>query len=510
MPVPQPDDDDRRAAAPSGPTPPGSPVLDALPVAVAVWDRDKRNVYANAAMKQLLGMASELRPGIHLRDAIGARAYEEGIPYREAALSGQPQEHVTRVERSSGSREHRVKYLPWRDATDRVVGYVAIAEDVTAERKARDTRLALEASERLYRVLSDASPLGVYHTDAAGQCTYTNRRWHEICGLTLQESLGDGWVRTLHPSDRDAVFERWQHTAAAGGQFSMEYKVLRPDGTVRSVRSHACALTDAQGAIEGFVGTVEDVTELREADARRRESEAHASELDALLAEREEMLQVLAHEVRQPLNNASAALQSAVALLAERGEQDATQRLARAQLVMGMVLSGIDNTLAASALLASNARPTLADVDIDTLVAVTVRDLPTADRARVRVERATPTRTATLDMGLMRLALRNVLANAAEHSPPWSVVTLRIADSDEPLAILFDVIDAGSGIDPAVLPRLFDRGTHGRKASGRSGHGLGLYIVRRALELHGGRAEVLSTGPGGTTIRLTVNQGGLE
>ena len=491
----------------SGPAPASASVLDVLPVAVAVWGRDKRNVYANPAMKELLGEMTDLRPGVHLRDAIGPRAFDEGLPYREAALAGRPQEHVTRVERSDGTRDHRLKYLPWRDDRDEVVGYVAIAEDITAQRKAREALQALEASERLYRVLSDASPLGVYHTDAAGQCTYTNRRWHEIYGMPLAESLGDGWVRTLHPSDREAVFERWQHAAAAGGQFTMEYRVLRPDGSVRSVRSYACALTDAHGAIEGFVGTVEDVTELREADARRRESEAHVTELDALLAEREEMLQVLAHEVRQPLNNASAALQSAVALLAERGEKEATQRLARAQMVMGMVLSGIDNTLAASALLASKAGPTLADVDIDTLVAVTVRDLPTADRARVRVERATPTRTATLDMGLMRLALRNVLANAAEHSPPWSVVTLRIADSDEPLAILFDVIDEGSGIDPTVLPRLFDRGSRGRKASGRNGHGLGMYIVRRALELHGGRAEVLNTGPTGTTIRLTVNQG---
>ncbi len=421
---------------------------------------------------------------------------------------------------------------------------------------------------------------------------------------------------------------QWQRSAAAGEPFAMEYRVRRPDGSVRHVRSHARALVDEHGAVDGYVGTVEDVTDLREADARRRvseafldrtgrlarvggwevdlrtgqvrwsdetcrihdrppghvptlpeavayypeearptvsaamatafdsgrpfdfelplitaaqrlvwvhvvgevqteggrpvrlvgavqdvtarhEAEAHASELDALLTEREEMLQVLAHEVRQPLNNASAALQSATAMLAERGEQEATQRLARAQRVMGMVLSGVNNTLAASALLAGGSAPTLTDTDIDTLVAVTGRDLPAVESARIRVVRATPTRTATLDMGLMRLALRNVLANAIEHSPPGAAVELRISDSDEPLAILFDVADQGPGIDPGILPRLFERGVRGRPNGERAGHGLGLYIVRRVLELHGGRAEVLDTGPGGTVIRLTVTQGDL-
>jgi two-component system, OmpR family, sensor kinase len=128
----------------------------------------------------------------------------------------------------------------------------------------------------------------------------------------------------------------------------------------------------------------------------------------------------------------------------------------------------------------------------------------------VHIERVADTRTASMDMGLLRLALRNLLANALRYSPPGSTVTLRVADSDEPLALVLDVIDQGPGIQPELLPRLFERGTRGHHASGRASHGLGLYIVRRVLELQGGRAELVATGDGGTTMRLWIAQGGSE
>jgi signal transduction histidine kinase len=176
------------------------------------------------------------------------------------------------------------------------------------------------------------------------------------------------------------------------------------------------------------------------------------------------------------------------------------------------VMSGVDNTLAVAALLGQAGKmpagPMEADVDIDALLAVAVGDMPVAERDRVRIERVTGTRTASMDMGLLRLALRNLLANALRYSPAGSAVRLRVWDSDEPLALVLDVIDQGPGIQADLLPRLFERGTRGRHASGRASHGLGLYIVRKALELHGGRAELVDTGAQGTTMRLWIAQAG--
>jgi two-component system, OmpR family, sensor kinase len=180
----------------------------------------------------------------------------------------------------------------------------------------------------------------------------------------------------------------------------------------------------------------------------------------------------------------------------------------RAQGVLGQVLASIDNTLAVASLLARPDPINPEDTDIDTLVAVTVGDMSSAERGRVVIQRSTGTRTASMDMSLVRLALRNLLSNALKYSAPDAPVVIRLADSDEPLALLLDVIDRGPGIAGEALQTLFQRGATRGLASPGSPHGmgLGLYIVRRVMELHGGRALLAANGPGGATFRLEIAQ----
>lgn len=115
--------------------------------------------------------------------------------------------------------------------------------------------LALLHSAQKFRALSDSSPFGVYHTDVDGQRTDTNERWQDIYGISLADSLGDGWSRGLHEEDRPAVFARWQ-AAASGREFEMEFRVRQPDGSVRRVRSRARALRDENGHTVGYGGAL--------------------------------------------------------------------------------------------------------------------------------------------------------------------------------------------------------------------------------------------------------------
>jgi signal transduction histidine kinase len=147
-------------------------------------------------------------------------------------------------------------------------------------------------------------------------------------------------------------------------------------------------------------------------------------------------------------------------------ERDASHRLTRAQTVLAGVLSSIDNTLAVASLLARPEPIERDDMDIQALLSVTIADMPQAERERIFVSRSTALRTASMDMSLMRLALRNLLANALKYSPAGAPVRVHLADSDEPLALLIDVADEGPGIAAASLPHLFERGSHHQAASG--------------------------------------------
>lgn len=253
--------------------------------------------------------------------------------------------------------------------------------------------------------------------------------------------------------------------------------------------------------------------QLAEERAQRLKVEGESAALRRLLDEREEMLRLLAHEVRQPLNNASAALEGASAALAQHGDSSAAEvrtPLLRARHVLDHVIGTLNNALAAATLLASGTptEPLAAvDTDVDTLVQLVLHDIAAEDRPRVHIESNGSARTVRLQPVLMRLALCNLLRNALAYSPDGSPVALRISDSDDPLAVVFEVADQGEGIAPELLPRLFDKGVRGPQAGRLAGAGLGLYIVRQVAQRHGGRIDVAANQPRGSVVRLVLPQG---
>ena len=124
-------------------------------------------------------------------------------------------------------------------------------------------RRALQAEAELRQEaerISSGMPIGLYATDGAGACSFTNPRWREIFGLSQEESLGSGWADTIHPEDQTPVFAKWIQAAEESRDFEMGFRLLRRDGSVINVHSQAKALRNSSGAITGFLGFVQDVT----------------------------------------------------------------------------------------------------------------------------------------------------------------------------------------------------------------------------------------------------------
>ena len=361
------------------------------------------------------------------------------------------------------------------------------------------------------RLLVDRVPTMLAYWDRRLICRFANRAYEawfgvdpdRLIGTHIRDLLGPRLFELNHP---------YMLKALAGERQLFERVVPGPGGVER--QSLAEYIPDTvDGEVRGFLVQVTNLTELKQTQAAlQRETELRgrledqAAELRQLLAERTEMLHVLAHEVRQPLNNASAALQSARRSLDGRARAQASDQVEQAQAVLGEVLRGIDNTLTVASLLARPEPIQRDDIDVETLIAIAIADMPAAERSRVRVVRDTPTRTALMDMSLIRLALRNLLSNALKFSPPDTPVVVRVADTEHEPALHLAVADQGPGIPAALLPQLFSRGARGGTGSGPHGMGLGLYIVERVMALHGGRVQVRHTGKDGTTLELVIPQ----
>jgi PAS domain S-box-containing protein len=142
--------------------------------------------------------------------------------------------------------------------------------------RARSSELAAEL-----RASCDSLPIGVFHADNEGRCTYSNERAHELAGL--EAPIGSAWITALHPDDRSRVVDRWMAAAAAGEVFRAEYRFLRPDGSVRWVAGEVRPRKDACGRKAGFVGTITDVTERKRVEAELERSRA---EIEQRVADR--------------------------------------------------------------------------------------------------------------------------------------------------------------------------------------------------------------------------------
>jgi diguanylate cyclase (GGDEF)-like protein/PAS domain S-box-containing protein len=123
----------------------------------------------------------------------------------------------------------------------------------------RALRAEVGIRQRAQSILAEM-PIGLFSTDPAGGCTWTNPRWREIFGLGEEECLAMRWMEALHPEDREMVIREGNAMAAQGKDFQLAFRLLRRDGSVIHVRSHATALRDGGAGISGYLGFVQDVT----------------------------------------------------------------------------------------------------------------------------------------------------------------------------------------------------------------------------------------------------------
>ncbi len=120
-------------------------------------------------------------------------------------------------------------------------------------------RDALQNSKARFRAMSDASPLGIFVSDAEGNCVYTNAAYQKISGLSFEQALGTSWSVAIHPEDRPRVLADWRAAAQIDAPFRTEFRFQRKDGSVMWTRVNSAAMHDGMRP-RGHVQTVEDIT----------------------------------------------------------------------------------------------------------------------------------------------------------------------------------------------------------------------------------------------------------
>jgi two-component system sensor histidine kinase PilS (NtrC family) len=368
---------------------------------------------------------------------------------------------------------------------------VAILAGGLAER-IRETRQRLEAQERDLRdvqafrdLIFHSAGSGLIALDRDGRITAFNRAAEEMSGRTAGEASGRRWEELFGGRLPLAAIEA-ALGAAPRTPARHETTLHRPDGGAVPVRLTLSPLLSGDGARLGLIAVCEDLTVIREMEARVRQADRLAS-LGRMAAN-------IAHEIRNPLASMSGAIE---ALAADLPPGEDRARLSQIVLRESDRLNGIIKNFleyarpAPLALQPVNVSEAIDDV----LVLLEHRPRP----ATVKIARDFPPAIVwRLDSQQFRQALWNLCLNAVEAMPEGGELTVGASVQGGHLRIR--VADTGEGIAPGELAHVFEP----FYSTKTGGSGLGLALVHRIVTEHGGQVDVQSAPGDGTTITLTL------
>ncbi|MBF2087863.1 MAG: PAS domain S-box protein [Synechococcales cyanobacterium K44_A2020_017] len=149
---------------------------------------------------------------------------------------------------------------------------ICVCEDIS-DRKQVET--ALQESQRRYATLAQAVPVAIFRFDLQGQCTYVNERWSDMTGKPIAFAMGDRWLETIHPDDRErsqTASQQWLQSGAAM-PFQHEARILRDDGSIVWYYCQIIVETDTNGQPIGYVGTLTDISDRQAAELALNDSE---------------------------------------------------------------------------------------------------------------------------------------------------------------------------------------------------------------------------------------------
>ena len=412
-------------------------------------------------------------------ESIFRRVVETGEPYTAYARPFEYEEHP----------ERGVTYWDWtlhpvHDASGKVEGLVLCLAEVTGRIKADE---ALRQSEENFRALADNANDGIIIANSKGVLEYANRRAGEIAGYDAADLLGMTVKDLAHP-DEFAILAARVRKRVAGEAVPRQYET-----TIINRRGQAVPV-EITGARTIWHGQPADIIIIRDI-TRRKQDEAALIQAEKL-AVAGKLAASLAHEINNPLQSVIGSLGLAEETLAEGGDatrylQIGREELRRAASIVAQLRD-----------LSRKPKPEereLSDVTEILQQVLTLSRKQCQERA-VEVDWQTATDLPTLAVVPDRIqqVFLNLLLNALDAMPAGGRLMVSATRTNEPDGVRLSFADTGTGIDPDLLPHIFDP-FYSTKAEGL---GLGLFISQNIVEAHGGHIDVHSTVGEGTTFTL--------
>lgn len=470
-------------------------IMETLPVGVAILDAQGGIIGANRAVDQVWGGPcpsvrsiddyavfkawwTDTGEPVRPEDWVAAQVLEKGEP-----VVGQ----LVEILRFDGARAivHN-SAAPIRDSEGRVAGAAVVVMDISESVKREQ---ALRESEERYRLAIDAAQMGTWDWDLESRKVVGNSRHAALFGYPSKETVMDeGMISDrIHPEDLSHVAASVEEARERHSRYDCDFRIVWPDGSVRWVSSIGDFHYDAQGAPVRMIGVLRDITDRKQAEEALREADRQKNEFIAMLG----------HELRNPL----APIRNAVQVMRKLDTPDPKLQWARdvVDRQLDHLVRLVNDLLDVSRIVQGKLTLQTTLVDLATVVTQAVEtSQPLIDSRHHTLTVTMPEGPIYLEGDEVRLGqvISNLLDNAAKYTPEGGRTWLTAVAENENAII--SIRDTGEGISTALLPHLFDAFTQATRTLDRrqGGLGLGLMIVQKIVEMHGGQVEVKSEGLG--------------
>lgn len=366
---------------------------------------------------------------------------------------------------------------------------------------------ALRMSKARYETLAKISPVGIFLSDIEGKTVYVNPEWCSISGISIDDAMGEGWLKAVHADDIQMIKDNWKSAQDLNINSHIEYRFIHKDGSIVWVLGQAVPELDMDNRKIGYIGTITNITMLKQYEKEQIQLKEKAQESDRL---KSAFLANMSHEIRTPMNGILG-----FSDLLKEPDLDEGERNEYISVIerSGMRMLNIINDIVDISKIESGLMKVyLEKVNTNEIVQF-IYDFfkPETERKNVALQLNKPLYDDEVeiltDKEKVIGVLTNLVKNAIKHTNEGGIEFGYEKKILEEVSFLeFYVKDTGSGVPADKREVIFDRFIQAEMDNNRTieGTGLGLPISKAYVEMLGGRIWLDKEDTGKTIFYFTL------
>ncbi len=364
-----------------------------------------------------------------------------------------------------------------------------VAVRAAGELERRQAEEALWASADRYRSYIEVTGALGWTTNADGEIMEDIPAWRKYTGQTYEEVGGQGWLKAIHPDDREHTLQIWERAVTEKSNYEAEYRIRRHDGTYRDFMTRGMPVFRGDGSIREWVGTCIDITERKNSEKAlktlNQELQSTALELKAAYKDMESFSYVASHDLRAPLRTLDSFSKILLQDYADKLDDTGKDYLKRLMDGANKMNRLIGDLLAFSHV--STKEVLKFEFNMKELAQKLVGELkPTIGERDIEFE-ISQLPSAYGDLAMINQVLQNLLTNAIKFTQTRDAAIIEVGGYTEKDENVYYVSDNGIGFDMQLSDKLFGLFQRIHSEKNVEGTGIGLVIVKNIIEKHGGR-----------------------